>query len=108
VDFDYWQIQVSAAVAYETGPWQFWAGPFLQFLDGNMDFDGNVVVAGLGDTGRITWSSSLDDTFKIGGHLGARWKLSEDWNLWLQGQITGNSWLISLGLVFVPERGFDM
>ncbi|MBM4029728.1 MAG: hypothetical protein FJ280_30660 [Planctomycetes bacterium] len=108
VDLSYWQVQASVAAAYDAGPWRFWAGPYLRFLQGNMDFDGNVVVTGLVDTTPLTWSSSFDDSFNVGAHFGARWKMNAEWNLWLEGQITGDSWLVGLGAVFVPERGFDM
>lgn len=101
VELQYWQTQVSLAAAYQVDTWQLWAGPFLQFIRGDMDFDGQVSLAG--DTDRLTWRSDLSESSQIGVHLGASWDFADQWNLWAEGQITGDSWLVGVGLVFMPE-----
>ncbi len=101
VELDYWQTQVSLAAAYEAEMWRIWGGPFLQFINGDMDFDGQVSIAG--ETGPLSWSSDLDEASQIGVHVGGGLDLSEQLNLWVEGQMTGDSWLIGLGIAFIPE-----
>jgi hypothetical protein len=98
---DYWTIQLSLAAIYQVDAWQFWAGPFLQFIRGDLDRSG--VIEGLpGDTFRA--SADIEEESQIGGHLGATWDMADEWNVWAEGQFTGDSWLIGLGLTFIPGR----
>lgn len=100
VELDYWQTQVSLAAAYETETWRIWGGPFLQFINGDMDFDGQVSIGE--DSGALNWSSDLDEAAQIGGHVGGGVSLGEQWDLWAEGQMTGDSWLIGVGFAIIP------
>jgi hypothetical protein len=102
----YWQAQASLAAAFQTDTWRFWAGPFVQYTQGDMDFSGTTSIAGL--TGTINWSSTLDEPWRVGGYLGANWKVSDQFNLWMEGQIASDVWLVGVGLVFVPEKSFGI
>jgi hypothetical protein len=103
---NYWQAQAALAAALQVDAWQFWAGPFVQFTQGDMDFSGNAVLDPV--TGSISWSSSIDDSFQVGGQLGVNWKICDQFNLWGEGQITSDSWLVGVGLVFIPEKSFGI
>lgn len=103
VELDYWQTQVSLAVAYQTETWRIWGGPFLQFITGDMDFDGQITIAD--EIGSLRWSSDLDEASQIGAHVGGSVALGEEWNLWVEGQMTGDSWLIGLGVTLTPSSG---
>jgi hypothetical protein len=102
----YWQAQASLAATFQADTWRFWVGPFVQYTQGDMDFSGTTSIAGL--TGTINWSSTIDDSFQVGGHFGANWKVSDQFNLWLEGQIASDSWLVGVGLVLVPEKPFGI
>ncbi len=98
---DYWTIQLSLAAIYQVDAWQFWAGPFLQFIRGDLDRCGDI--EGLpGDTFRA--SADIEEESQIGGHIGATWDMADEWNVWAEGQFTGDSWLIGLGLTFIPGK----
>jgi hypothetical protein len=103
---NYWQAQASLAAAFQADTWRFWVGPFVQFTQGDMDFSGTTSIAGL--TGTLNWSSTIDDSFQVGGHFGANWEVCDQFNLWMEGQITGDSWLVGVGLVLVPEKSFGI
>ncbi|MEN6575250.1 MAG: hypothetical protein ABFD90_02820 [Phycisphaerales bacterium] len=98
-EIEYWQTQISVAAAYQIDTWRFWAGPFLQFIDGDLDFKGVVP----GDAGELTWTSDLEESSQFGGHFGANWDMADRWNLWAESQITADSWLVGVGVVFIPE-----
>jgi hypothetical protein len=102
----YWQIQASVAAAWQVDPWRFWAGPFIQFSQGDMDFEGRAELGGTTDT--LNWSSSIDDSFQVGGHFGALWQICDQFDLWTEGQISADSWLASIGAVIIPEKAFKI
>lgn len=101
VSLDYWQTQVSLAAVYEGDPIRVWGGPFLQFINGNMDFSGQASLAG--SSGQLKWTSDLKESSQIGAHVGASLDITEQWNLWVEGQLTSDSWLVGIGTVIIPE-----
>lgn len=101
VELDYWVTQVSLAAAYQAESWRLWGGPFLQFINGDMDFDGQAFLAGV--PGELNWRSDVEESSQIGGHVGAALDLGEQWSLWAEGQVTGDSWLVGVGATFIPE-----
>ena len=107
VTLRHWQAQMAVAAAFEMDGWSLWAGPFLQFVRGNLDFTGAAVLDGAG-VGTLRWTSEPQESSQIGGHFGARWELSPEWSLWLGGQITADSWLVGIGGAFSPERTFGL
>lgn len=102
----YWQVQASLAAALQLDTWRFWAGPFIQYTQGDLDFEGTARLGGLSDT--LTWGSSIDESFQVGGHAGLKWDVCDQFNLWVEGQITADSWLVSAGAVIIPEKTFGI
>ncbi len=100
---DYWQAQISLAVAYQVDTLQLWAGPFLQFIEGDLERSGSILFDGVdfGDT--FDASGDIREESQVGGHVGANWSFAEQWNLWVEGQVTGDSWLVGVGAAFTPE-----
>jgi hypothetical protein len=101
VELEYWQAQVGLAAVYQVDAWRLWAGPFLQFIDGDMDFKGQAIITE--EPGSLTWTSDVEESSQFGAHVGASWDMTEQWNLWVEGQLTGDSWLIGIGTAFTPE-----
>lgn len=101
-DIKYWQTQIALTVAYETDTWRLWAGPFLQFIEGDLDFSGDLIIEdAVGGT--VSNSADIHESSQIGAHVGASVQLAEQWNLWVEGQMTSDSWLIGVGAAFTPE-----
>ena len=107
VKLSYWQAQASLAAAYQIDKWRLWAGPFLQFVRGDMDFNGRAVLDGAG-VSTIRWTSNLQESSEIGAHFGVNWELSDLFDLWVEGQITADSWLVGIGGVFIPEKSLGL
>jgi hypothetical protein len=101
-----WQGQVALAVAYQMDTVRLWAGPFLQFIDGDLDRSGSVLFDGddFGDT--FSASADLEQESEFGAHFGVSWQLASQWNLWGEGQVTGDSWLVGVGLVVMTQESF--
>jgi len=108
MELDYWQTQVSLAAAYQADTLRLWGGPFLQFVRGDMDFSGAAILEEGGGASGLTWNSELEETTQIGAHVGADWQIAEQWNLWVEGQITEDSWLVGVSAAFTPKKTFGM
>jgi hypothetical protein len=99
---DYWQTQVALTVACQIDTWTLWAGPFLQYVEGDLDLDGQIVL----DeeiVGRFDCATDIEESSQFGGQFGANWGFADHWNLWVEGQVTGDSWLVGIGTAFIPE-----
>jgi hypothetical protein len=102
VDLEYWQAQFGLAAALQSGIWRVWAGPFLQFVGGDMDFDGTAII---GDSSAgLKWSSDIRQSSEIGAFAGMSWAFTDSFNLRVEGQVTEDSFLLSAGVLFIPGR----
>jgi hypothetical protein len=96
---NYWQTQTSLAVAYQADQWRFWAGPFLQFVRGDLKFDSLG-----GDVKSTSVAAKVQEESQIGGHFGVLWQACDNFNAWVEGQVTADSWLVGVGAVFIPGK----
>jgi hypothetical protein len=108
MDIDLWQAQLALAATYQIDMFRFWAGPFLQFVQGDFDRRGETFTDGLG-TGRFTCSGDIEETSQVGVHFGAIWEASDRVNCWVEGQYTSDSWVVGISAAiepskFLPER----
>jgi len=104
---NYWQAQASLAAVCQLDKFRLWAGPFLQFVRGNMDFSGHGVLNG-SNLSTISWTSKLQEASQVGGHFGVSWEMCDQSDLWVEGQITADSWLVGVGAVIIPQKAFKI
>lgn len=107
MELKYWQAQISLAAAYQIDTLSLWAGPFLQFVQGDLDIDSDFLVGEL-PVGTVDGSLDIEESSQVGAHFGANWKMADQLHLWGEGQITGDSWLVGIGFVFVPEESTSL
>lgn len=98
----YWQTQVALTAAYETETWRIWAGPFVQFIEGDLELDGQE-LDGATFLNSFDADADIEESSQFGAHVGASVLLGNQWNLFVEGQITGDSWLVGIGAGFTPE-----
>jgi len=104
-DIDFWQTQVALAAVYQIDTLTFWAGPFLQFIEGDLDRSGRILVDGT-DSGSFRGSSDLEESSQLGFHTGVSWEVSTQFNCHVEGQFTSDSWFVGAGLVVHPGELF--
>jgi hypothetical protein len=103
---DFWEAQVAVAAVYQVDTVRVWAGPFLQFFNGDLDRDGGIQISGF--TGSFDASSDIKEQSQLGGYLGAQYEPSQQVNLWVEGQFTGDSWFVGVGLLYKPVESYGM
>jgi len=104
-DIEFWQTQVALAAVYQIDTLSFWAGPFLEFVEGDLDRSGRTLVDGT-DTGRFTASADIKESTQVGIHMGVNWEASTKLNCQIEGQFTNDSWFLGIGGIMRPGQLF--
>jgi hypothetical protein len=102
---DLWHVQTTLAATYQIDVFRFWAGPFVQFVRGNVDRRGATFTDGL-RTGTFAYSGDIEETSQAGVHFGAIWQMSPRTNAWIEGQYTRDSWVFGFGAAIAPAQFF--
>jgi hypothetical protein len=104
-DMEFWETQVAIAAVYQIDTLRFWAGPFLQFVQGDLSRHGRTVVEG-STTGRFHSSADIEEDTRAGVQLGVHWEASTRTNVQVEGQFTADSWFVGLSGVIRPDQWF--
>lgn len=94
LDFDVeaqlFDIQIAVGPTYTQEAFSIYGGPFLHFVDGDMD------LSALGVTGTF----DIEQKSEFGGYVGAQFDLAESSSLFIEYQMTGDASAIAGGLVW--------
>jgi hypothetical protein len=108
---EYWQAQLSLALAYQVDTWRFWVGPFFQYVNGELDRKGSILYEDGSYPDRFCASSDVElagDNSLYGVHFGANWGITEHVDLWAEGQVAlEDSWFVGIGLIIKPQGTSD-
>ncbi len=102
---DYLQTQIGLTAVYRGDAWSIWAGPFLQIIDGDLDMNARFLFDGV-TQGRICCSGDVEEDSQFGLSLGANCEVNKNFIAWIEGQFTGDSWLVGVGGMIRPDRLF--
>ncbi len=103
MDIDLWQAQLALAATYQIDMFRFWAGPFLQFVQGDFDRSGQTFTEGV-IAGGFTCSGDIEEMSQLGVHFGAIWEASERVDCWVEGQYANDSWVFGISAAIQPEK----
>ena len=95
VDFDAYEIQLAFGPTYEADSIRIYGGPFLHFVDGDLDVTG--VLPGWG---AVSGSVDVEQESEFGGYVGAQFDVAENSCANIEAQFTGDAWAISGGISF--------
>ena len=88
LEADFYEMQIAVGPTYEMQGWRIYGGPFLYFLDGDLDFKA-VGVSG---------SFDLEEESQFGGYVGAEFDLAENCLLYVEGQFTSDAYTVGTGI----------
>jgi hypothetical protein len=94
-ELDYWELIVALGPTIVYDNVQFYGGPFLHLVRGDMDFNGNYSAGG--NTGVASTSQDLEEENMVGGYAGMQMDVYENMVFYVDGQYTGKAWGIGLG-----------
>jgi hypothetical protein len=81
-----WRIEDSARI---------YGGPFLHYVDGDLDISGEIVDPGVGV--EMKSSGDLEEKSQFGGYVGANFDVDENTSCFIEYQLTDDAWAIGLG-----------
>ena len=97
-EIDYWEFQLAIGPTVEYDNIRIYGGPFMDFINGNLDITGNTT-----DTVapylpiNVKSSQEIREKSQFGGYLGAQWKIGDNNTLVTEVQLTGDAWGIGIG-----------
>ncbi|MCP4454728.1 MAG: hypothetical protein GY809_24985 [Planctomycetes bacterium] len=91
---DTWELIVALGPTIVYDNVQFYGGPFLHLVRGNLDFNGTYSG---GDTGVASTSQKVEEESQVGVYGGMQMDLYENVLLYVDGQFTGKALGIGLG-----------
>jgi hypothetical protein len=94
-ELDYWELIVAFGPTFVYDNVQFYCGPFLHMVRGDMDFSGTTT-----DGSRAKTSQDLEEEAMLGGYAGMQMDLKENMLIYVDGQFTGKAWGIGVGTIF--------
>jgi len=93
-ELDYWEFIVAVGPTFVYDNVEFYCGPFLHMVRGDMDFAGTTT-----DGSRASTSQDLEEENMVGGYAGMQVDLCENTLFYVDGQYTGKAWGIGLGTI---------
>lgn len=99
-ELDFWEVQVAIGPTVDIDGVSVYGGPFLHFVGGDLDFDGQTTTGG---TVTTTARQDLREESHIGGYIGAQWFVNDNTCANVEVQFTGDAWAAGVGAVWRTE-----
>lgn len=100
-EIDYWEVQIAIGPTIEFDNSRFYGGPFLHFINGDLDINGQSVnPPGIYDLIIQETSHDIKEESQLGGYAGAEWYLGDNSTLYTEFQFTDDVWGVGIGSVW--------
>jgi len=101
VEMDYWEVQVAIGPTVEFDNFRVYGGPFLHFLNGDLNLNGQIDdPPGVPDLIVVDTSHEIREESQLGGYAGAQWYLGDNSTLFTELQFTDDAWGVGVGTIF--------
>jgi hypothetical protein len=94
-ELKYWEVQLAVGPAIEFDFVRVYGGPFLNYIDGDIDISGNSETI-LSLPLKESSSPEIEEKIQFGGFLGAQWNLENNITLITEGQVANEGWRIGI------------
>lgn len=99
-DFDFWEVQIAAGPTIELESFRLYGGPFLHFVGGDIDIDGQSDTLNVGFSTVVLRSQDIREESQLGGFIGAEWPVVNDGLFNVEFQATSDAWAVGLGAIW--------
>jgi hypothetical protein len=109
-ELDWYEMQLAIGATYQTDNAAIYGGPFLYFLDGDLELKGSGEADMSWSEGSTeydesisiskTYSLDVEQGSEFGGFVGAKWDMDERSLMYIEGQFTGDGWGAFVGGIF--------
>ena len=95
-EIDYWEAQLAIGPTIEYDSVRVYGGPFLHFVNGDLDISGSTTTPIPVGTSMDT-SHDIKEKSELGGFLGTQIYLGNNSTLFTEVEFTGDAWGIGIG-----------
>jgi len=96
-ELDIWEVQVAIGPTFQLSDgFRAYCGPFLHFVNGDLDISGHTVDAGTEFL--LEGSGDVEEESQLGGYAGAHFDVDENTSCFIEGQLTGDAWALGVGV----------
>jgi hypothetical protein len=93
------QVAIGASYPLADG-WWVYLGPYLQWVSGDFDFEGEYYDYYYEEEGRVKGTHQVHQESEIGGFFGVQGEYKKS-IFYVEGQFTGDSYVIASGVVLL-------
>jgi len=95
-EIKFWEVQLAIGPTWRLDDsFSIYGGPFLHFVNGDLDFSGQIVDPGVGID--MEFSGDLKEKSQFGGYVGAHLDVDVNTSCFVECQLTGDAWGIGIG-----------
>jgi hypothetical protein len=95
-DVEIWEVQIAVGPTLRVDDnFRVYGGPFLHFVNGDLDISGRTVDMGTDILMETT--ADIEEESQFGGYVGAHLDVDENTSCYLELQLTGDAWGIGIG-----------
>jgi opacity protein-like surface antigen len=92
-----WEVQIAVGPTWRIEDnFRVYGGPFLHFVNGDLDISGNTVD--MGTEFRLEAKGDIEEESQFGGYAGAHLDVDENTSCYIEYQLTGDAWGIGIGV----------
>lgn len=102
-DFEWWEVQIAAGPTVQFDDFRVYGGPFVHFVGGDLDIDGQDATPVVPGTTLTTATQDLREESLFGGYVGAQWLMAGNATCNIEFQVTGDAWAVGVGAVWRTE-----
>ena len=96
-EIDLWEVQIAVGPTVQVDDSiRIYGGPFLHFVNGDLDLDGQTVD--MGSTIFLEASGDLEEESQFGGYAGVHFDVDENTFCYVEGQYTSDAWAVGVCL----------
>jgi hypothetical protein len=95
-EVDIWEVQIAVGPTLRLDDnARVYGGPFLHFVNGDLDYSGSTVD--MGDVIRVEATGDIEEKSQFGGYAGAHLDVDENTSCCIELQFTSDAWGIGIG-----------
>ena len=96
-EIDIWEVQIAVGPTLRVDDnFRIYGGPFLHFVNGDLDYSGSTVVAGPTDV-LVEATADIEEESQFGGYAGAHLDVDENTSCCIEFQFTSDAWGVGIG-----------
>lgn len=97
VEIEIWEVQIAVGPTLRVDDnLRIYGGPFLLFVNGDLDLSGQTVI--MGSDISVETTADIEEESQFGGYAGAHLDVDENTSCYIEYQLTADAWGFGIGV----------